>query len=146
MTKRANPHSSRHSRATSLANHLTEAQMKEYFGWVQGSDMAATYVHLSGRDVDRALLRLHNVQVPDNGDSKESFSPKHCGKCGLSNPPSNRFCSRCGMVLDEASARQVLQQHMEHKEALGFMDQLLQDPVFRRFLDEKLKELVTKGG
>ncbi|MDD5417931.1 MAG: tyrosine-type recombinase/integrase, partial [Candidatus Nanoarchaeia archaeon] len=51
VTKRVNPHSFRHARATELANKLTEAQMNMYFGWVQGSDMPATYVHLSGRDV-----------------------------------------------------------------------------------------------
>jgi integrase/recombinase XerD len=58
VRKRVNPHLFRHSRATFLAKHLTEAQMKEYFGWTQASDMAAVYVHLSGRDVDSALLKL----------------------------------------------------------------------------------------
>lgn len=33
IKKKVNPHNFRHSRATYLANHLTEAQMKEYFGW-----------------------------------------------------------------------------------------------------------------
>ncbi|MBI5051296.1 tyrosine-type recombinase/integrase, partial [Candidatus Micrarchaeota archaeon] len=55
VNKRIYPHLFRHSRATAMAGKFTEAQMKEYFGWVQGSDMAATYVHLSGRDVDIAL-------------------------------------------------------------------------------------------
>ena len=58
LEKGCNPHLFRHSRATFLAKHLTEAQMKEYFGWTQASDMAAIYVHLSGRDVDNALLKL----------------------------------------------------------------------------------------
>ncbi len=57
IKKRIHPHLFRHSRSTHLAKHLTEAQMKQYLGWVQGSDMAAIYVHLSGRDVDDALLR-----------------------------------------------------------------------------------------
>jgi len=33
---------------------LTEAQMKEYLGWVGDSRMASTYVHLSGRNIDDA--------------------------------------------------------------------------------------------
>jgi hypothetical protein len=39
--------------------------MKEYFGWVQSSDMASVYVHLSGRDVDSALLKLHGMIQED---------------------------------------------------------------------------------
>lgn len=55
--KRVNPHSFRHARASNLANVPTEAQMKEYLGWVGDSRMAATYVHLSGRNVDNALFQ-----------------------------------------------------------------------------------------
>jgi len=58
IKKRVYPHLFRHSRATHLANHLTEAQMKQYFGWVQGSDMASIYVHLSGRDLDNGCSGL----------------------------------------------------------------------------------------
>ena len=54
IKKRVNPHSFEHARASNLANVLTEAQMKEYLGWVGDSKMAATYVHLSGRNVDNA--------------------------------------------------------------------------------------------
>jgi site-specific recombinase XerD len=39
LKKKVNPHNFRHSRATYLANHLTEAQMKEFFGWTQASEM-----------------------------------------------------------------------------------------------------------
>jgi len=39
--------------------------MKQYFGWVQGSDMASVYVHLSGRDVDNALLKLNGLEVKE---------------------------------------------------------------------------------
>lgn len=45
ISKRVNPHSFRHARATHLAKVFTEAQMKEYFGWVQASNMANVYVH-----------------------------------------------------------------------------------------------------
>lgn len=55
ISKRCNPHLFRHSRATFMARHLTEFQMNQYFGWIQGSDMPATYVHMSGKDVDNAF-------------------------------------------------------------------------------------------
>jgi len=61
IEKPVNPHHFRHSRATQLANWLTEAQLCEWFGWVQGSKVPARYVHLSGRDIDAAYLALANA-------------------------------------------------------------------------------------
>ncbi|MDD5163510.1 MAG: tyrosine-type recombinase/integrase [Candidatus ainarchaeum sp.] len=65
IQKPVNPHHFRHSRATYMAQFLTEAQLKEYFGWVQESKMAAQYVHLSGKQVDDAILRMHGLKEPD---------------------------------------------------------------------------------
>jgi len=58
IKKRHNPHIFRHSRATFLAKHLTESQLKQFFGWTQSSNMAARYVHLSGRDLDLTILNI----------------------------------------------------------------------------------------
>ncbi|HEY7228373.1 MAG TPA: tyrosine-type recombinase/integrase, partial [Nitrososphaeraceae archaeon] len=48
----------RHSRATHLAKHLTEAQMWAFFGWTAGSQVVRRYIHLSGRDIDSTLVSL----------------------------------------------------------------------------------------
>ena len=61
IDKPINPHHFRHSRATDLAKKLTEAQLCQYMGWIQSSKEAATYVHLSGRDMDKAILTLHGL-------------------------------------------------------------------------------------
>ena len=61
LNKSVHPHIFRHSRATFLAGHLTESQMNVYFGWTQGSNMAQTYVHLNGRDIDNAILRANGI-------------------------------------------------------------------------------------
>ncbi len=58
INKKSNPHLFRHSRATHLANHLTESQLKHFFGWTQSSNMASRYVHLSGRDIDDAIREI----------------------------------------------------------------------------------------
>jgi len=142
VRKAVNPHNFRHSRATHLASHLTEAQMNEYFGWVQGSNMPSIYVHLSGRDVDHALLKLNNVVVADEGkESAKGFSLRVCPRCSLNNPPANRFCSRCGIVLDEKAALDLVTSHAERKQADGIMDKLLKDSEFRGILERKLEEL-----
>lgn len=98
IKKRVNPHSFRHARATHLANHLTEAQMKQYFGWVQGSDMASIYVHLSGRDVDSALLKLNGIKI-DERKVEERLKAQTCPRCGQINSPASKFCCKCGSPL-----------------------------------------------
>ena len=98
VKKRVNPHSFRHARATHLANNLTEAQMKEYFGWTQGSEMASIYVHLSGRDVDNALLKMHGLVKEEKKD--DGMQLRICERCQEKNSPTQQFCGRCGSPLD----------------------------------------------
>ena len=145
ISKPVNPYNFRHSRATHLANKLTEAQMKEYFGWVQGSDMASTYVHLSGRDIDNALLKLNNIPTNDEDNAKNEFSLRHCLRCEFKNPPGHKFCSRCGAALDEKTAHKIIQRELERNRADDIMERLIQNQEFRDMLDRKIKELSNAG-
>ena len=96
---KVNPHNFRHSRATELANKLTEAQMCQYFGWVPGSDMTATYVHLSGRDLDKTMLDMHGLT-----EEEVPTEPRVCPSCGERNPAGARYCNRCQFALDTEAA------------------------------------------
>jgi len=142
--KRVFPHLFRHSRATHLANHLTEAQMKEYFGWVQDSEMASVYVHLSGRDVDKAILHMYGLEQ-DQSKQEQVMAPKSCPRCGETNPLTNAFCSRCGMPLDEKEALRLIQMDMQRRQADSVLDQMLQDPEFREVFIRKLQEFGAAG-
>ena len=140
IKKRVNPHNFRHSRATYLANFLTEAQMKEFFGWTQDSKMAAVYVHLSGRDVDNALLKVYGLE--NANDKKESiFKPKDCPRCKQINQATNMFCSRCGFPLDEESKAEVIRKTIERRKADRIMDKLLEDEEFREMFLRKIEML-----
>lgn len=110
--KRMYPYLFRHTRATHMANHLTEAQMCQYFGWVQGSKMPRTYVHLSGRDLDGPILKMHGIKKEET--KKDEFSPKKCHRCEKINPPAGKICSRCGSPLD---ANEAMKLEKEQEEA-----------------------------
>jgi integrase len=71
MNRRIYPYLFRHSRATFLAKHLTEQEMKVYFGWTMGSRMVQTYVHLSCRDLDEKVLELNKKPVEKNEDIRQ---------------------------------------------------------------------------
>ncbi len=105
LKKRIYPHLFRHSRATELAGKLTEAQLKEFFGWTQSSTQAATYVHLSGRNVDAALLRIYGLKKQDeNKEEEHTLQPKTCPRCEKQNAATSKFCNRCGAALDTPAA------------------------------------------
>jgi site-specific recombinase XerD len=140
IKKKANPHNLRHSRATYLANHLTEAQMNQYLGWVRGSDMPATYVHLSGRDVDEAILKLRGLQSKEE-KIESTLAPKKCPRCTLTNKATGKFCSRCGAILDVRTAV-AMQDEIESLD--GKFSTLLQDDEVQKLLMKKMIELGIK--
>jgi integrase/recombinase XerD len=97
--KRVYSHLLRHTRATELANILTDAQMKEHLGWVQGSDMPAVYVHLSGRNVDAPLLRANGISIDENEAPIMMLSSEVCPRCKQRTLSSAQFCLNCGTNL-----------------------------------------------
>ncbi|GAH95915.1 unnamed protein product, partial [marine sediment metagenome] len=110
------PHLFRHSRATHLANVLTEAQLREFFGWTKRSEMTSIYVHLSGRDVDKALLKHYGRKHEEPETIADNLTPKTCPRCSLENPATARFCSRCSCALDMKVAIEQLEIDREANE------------------------------
>lgn len=137
IKKNVHPHLFRHSRATALASKLTEAQMKEYFGWTQSSDMASVYVHLSGRDVDRALLALQGMAKPED-KIEEKMLVCLCLRCKEKNSPAAKFCLRCGSPMNATFSAQMDEERKTSNQAF---DALMQNPEFKDFLLKKVGEL-----
>jgi len=137
IRKGVNPHNFRHSRATYLANHLTEAQMKEYFGWYQASRMAAIYVHISGRDVDKSLLQLYGIKIDDDTE-KSKINPLGCPQCKTQNSAGSLFCSLCGIPLSEEARLDSLHRDMDRKDADNMLNVFMKDPDFMRVFAEKV--------
>ena len=137
IKKRVHAHLFRHSRASFLANRMTEAQMNAYFGWIQGSDMPRTYVHLSGRDVDDAILAMHGLRRSDAQTERVTTGPA-CPKCRAVVLPNAVSCPQCWQPLvaqvvpaaDRAAAP-------EWGPVEQLMERLLQNPKFLDLLAEE---------
>jgi site-specific recombinase XerD len=127
IKKRVHIHLFRHSRATYMANHLTEAQMNMHFGWVQGSNMPSIYVHLSGRDVDQAILKANGIEIKEDENKPKT---NVCPRCKNINTPNNLFCYKCGAVL-------TLKTAMDLEEKVKPVDDSLNE-----LLEAKINELV----
>jgi len=135
IQKDVNPHNFRHSRATHLANKLTEAQMKILFGWTQASKMAATYVHLSGRDVDNAILRIHGKLSKEEEKKEEELKAIECPRCHHENSPESDFCGRCRLPLNEKVA-------MELKEREKEFLKMITPEMIEEMIEKKVQEIL----
>ena len=61
------PHQLRHTRLTELAAAgIGEYVLKSFAGWTPSSNMAARYIHFSGRTHIPAILRLEGIDIENN--------------------------------------------------------------------------------
>ena len=109
VKKKVNPHAFRHARATFMARHLKEPEMREFFGWGKDSEMPSIYVHLSGRDVDSSVLSIYGIQEARE-DQEPILKVISCPRCQEPNDPASRFCRKCGLPLKDAQAADKLEE------------------------------------
>jgi integrase/recombinase XerD len=140
IAKPIHPHAFRHARATHLAKYLPEAVLKELFGWTKDSKMASVYNHLSGKDVDEALLKLHGIKIEEIKEEKAGI--KICQRCGEANSILTHFCKKCNAPLDFKLILEV----EEHKRKLNeFLRDFLvyyaeKDPRFKKAFVEFVEQ------
>jgi len=137
IKKRIYPHLLRHSKATNLAPIMSEAGMKQYFGWDQNSRMCGIYIHLSGRECDEAILKANGIEIKKEV-TKSVLQPKTCLRCKTTNEVTNKFCKVCGLVLDKEEAVKIIQDDTKRKNVDFVMEKLIDDPEFVRLLKQKI--------
>ena len=105
---RFSPHQLRHTRLTELAKKMPEQILKSYAGWTNASTMASVYVHLSGKDTERALLEVEGVQDKEALDPEPSpIEPVTCPICSTENPAGAHYCFKCSTPLSKEFAERV---------------------------------------
>ncbi len=137
IQKQVNPHAFRHARATHLAKHLPEAVMKAYFGWTQSSKMASVYYHLSGADVDSAILSMYGKKE-EKGE--ELMKPKLCPRCKTENSPEAEFCNKCGLPFN---AKYIEEMEKEKIELIKEISKLKEEMERIKKAEKKLLSLIT---
>jgi len=101
--------------------------------------MAAIYVHLSGRDVDGALLKVYGMEDKEEKEETQ-LNPKTCPRCQEINQFSNKFCKKCGMILDEKLRNEKIQQDLGRKQADKILDNMMEDQEIREMFMRKTKD------
>lgn len=115
IKKRIYPYLFRHRDASWKSDWMTEQQLAQDKGWVQGSDMPRVYVH---RNVNRqrdALLKHFGIDAPSN---PEEIKIKLCNLCKERNPAVANYCLRCGWQLEEESGQSEKDSGIPHTQAI----------------------------
>jgi ribosomal protein L40E len=94
--------------------------------------MTEVYIHLSGRDLDNALLEMNGLSTPKAVGSK--FSVKVCLRCQEHNSPDATYCKRCTYPLDAEAME------WENKA----MNELLSIPQVSRYMRRMLRQIGVK--
>ncbi len=136
---RVHPHALRHGKLTELARKgLSEGELRIQAGWSGGSSMPEVYVHLSGADVEKKILKISGMYEDEEENRPGAMDPVKCPRCRVMNAAGSRFCSQCSMVLaenawaelddakkraddgmklaDEATIRKIIQMLQEERE------------------------------
>jgi len=129
IKKRVTPHIFRHSRATFLAPHLKEAEMRQYFGWSRDSNMPGIYIHLSQSDVNSKYESIVTGKKREMEPEPSLLLPKACHWCGEKNEPTVRYCSRCGGKQGDEREIKTISEEMKILEVFKtrFGKQMLKD-------------------
>ena len=106
ITKHVHPHIFRHSRITHLLQQgMNESAVKMMMWGSINSDMFQAYAHLTGSDVDKAVLELHGIMQKKTKEKDHSLEARECPRCHAIAGPTQRFCGVCAAPLtDEALA------------------------------------------
>ncbi|MEM0195771.1 MAG: tyrosine-type recombinase/integrase, partial [Thermoplasmatales archaeon] len=145
IERRIHPHLFRHTRATLLASRVTEAPLEAQMGWVHGSKMSQTYVHLSMRDQDRAILKAYGIELKEERNI-ETEQPIKCPRCGEPNDKVNRFCWKCGMILDKTLTERKLMEEAKEIESSLLKSQVV-DNSTKKIIQEfppEFKDLILE--
>ena len=104
--------------------------------------MPSTYVHLSGRDVDGALLEAHGITVDQEQKVKMALTLTKCPRCGRDSSSDAQFCPACGMVLDLKAAVKLEE---DRTLADRITDMLMKNDEVRKLLAKKVSELYASS-
>lgn len=127
-----------------MASIMSEASMKQYFGWTQGSNMAGVYVHMSGKDTDEAVLRASGIERKK--EIKQSkLKPIKCLRCKIINEATNRCCKQCGLILDKEYAQEVLKESDKRSAADDIMNKITSNPKALERFKEIIDEIVAEN-
>jgi integrase len=106
IKKDVNPHAFRHYAITNwILDGLSEQEIKHRAGWSKGSDrMFKVYGNFTDKQINDGIYQKYGIETNQN---KRHVKLENCSRCGNILKPTDKFCSRCALVLDQDSADEL---------------------------------------
>ena len=102
----------RHSKITWTAKdknvRVSDEMAKKMFRWSKNSRMFSHYTHLHGVDTNNTFLALAGVKEIEEEETASVLDPKKCLNCGEVNSAEMLYCGKCGFVLSEKEAANMI--------------------------------------
>jgi len=76
----------------------SDSKLRQYAGWTPRSNMHYKYVHFSGGESMKDLLKVKGILKEDE-QSINVLKPKVCPHCREPNKPDAQFCFKCHFVI-----------------------------------------------
>jgi integrase/recombinase XerD len=137
ILKHITPHVFRHSRITHLIKEKVPESVIKLMMWGNiSTDMFRTYAHLTGQDIDSAMLESYGISVTDNDNTTSRLEPVQCPHCRKINPPISNYCFSCGQRLTDVviDTDEGIQQSVHNN-----------PDILRQLIDERIAEMKRKG-
>ncbi|KXS43907.1 MAG: phage integrase [Methanolobus sp. T82-4] len=127
IKKNVHPHAFRHGKLTDLVKRgFKETELRIIAGWEADSKMPATYIHLSGEDVEKKMLASYGIIEDESKIEKLELRPIECPRCKTKNSYDAKYCSSCSMILDMETA-------IKHEKEMQTMDEKMAKMVDSRY-------------
>ena len=102
----------RHTKITWTAKdknvRVSDEMAKKLFRWGKSSRMFGRYTHLHGVDSKDTFLALAGVKTEEETEKINVLAPKKCLNCGEVNSVEMLYCGKCGFVLSEKEAENMI--------------------------------------
>ena len=141
ITKLIHPHKFRASRATNLADKVSEQTLKRMFGWTQDSTQMAVYISLNDKSVDTAFMQA-NGKKPREDTKTKLDGAKICPRCKAQMGMNYLHCFVCGAALDSTIASYedtIRKDNAQDPDNLD-IQKLVADEVAKALLKKKMEK------
>jgi len=143
VKKNVHPHAFRHGKLTDLVKRgFKETELRIIAGWEADSKMPATYIHLSGEDVEKKVLASYGIIEDEVKKEELELRPIECPRCKTKNPHDSKYCSCCSMVLDMETAVKLEEEGKVADDELTKMIESKMNDLIETKVNERLMSLL----
>lgn len=149
LGKSVYPHIFRHSSATYKGTELgwNVPRMMYWHGWTDPS-MAEKYCKQNEKRMK--AQRLDEEGIKDDEEAKDTaLDRKTCGRCGETWPPTQKYCGKCSLALDQQTAQEAKNEPEQAMDKV--IDEIRQEAGLtegdiEELIREKTQELQSEDG